>query len=238
VVRVSRRPPRQTQSRHSGAALAHSTGHREHGPRLNRKNKAVKTPAPLGGNSLHGRFVALEPLAERHHAGLIEAARAPGIFTYMPFDTSDGFAARLPGFVAENARGTMVTYAVRRLADTAIVGSTSYLAIAPEHGRVEIGSTWYAPQAQATAVNPEAKYLLLANAFAKGWNRVEFKTDSRNARSRAALRKLGAREEGTMLGHMWMPQGYWRDSVYFAILASDWPDVKAGLEKRLAAFTA
>jgi RimJ/RimL family protein N-acetyltransferase len=154
----------------------------------------------------------------------------------MPFDTRDGFAGRLPWFAAENERGTMITYAVRRLADDRIVGSTSYLALAPEHARVEIGSTWYAPEAQGTAVNPEAKYLLLANAFAKGWNRVEFKTDAKNARSRAALAKLGAKEDGILRGHMWMPQGYFRDSVYFSILASDWPEVKAGLDKRLTGF--
>ncbi|MEJ0042018.1 MAG: GNAT family protein [Rhizomicrobium sp.] len=190
----------------------------------------------LGGATLTGRFVALEPLSERHHAGLIAAADAPGIFDYMPLDTRAGFAARLPWFAAENAGGTMVSYVVRRLADDAIVGATSYLAIAPEHKRVEIGWTWYAPAAQASAVNPEAKYLLLQNAFAKGWNRIEFKTDSRNARSRAALKKLGAVEEGIFRGHMWMRQGYWRDSVYFSILASDWPRVKAGLEERLAGF--
>ncbi len=190
---------------------------------------------PLGGVTLSGRFIALEPLAERHHTGLIAAASKPDIFTYMPFDTRDGFAARLPWFVAENASGAVITYVVRRLADDAIVGSTSYLAIAPENARVEIGSTWYAPGAQATAVNPEAKYLLLQNAFARRWHRVEFKTDSRNARSRAALKKLGAVEEGIFRGHMWMPQGYWRDSVYFSILASDWPRVKSGLEARLAA---
>ena len=190
----------------------------------------------LGGATLTGRFIALEPLVERHHEGLIAAAQAPGIFAYMPFDTRSGFAARLPWFAAENASGAIVSYVVRRLANDAIVGSTSYLAIAPEHGRVEIGSTWYAPEAQATAVNPEAKYLLLQNAFAKKWHRVEFKTDSKNARSRAALKKLGAVEEGIFRGHMWMPQGYWRDSVYFSILASDWPQVRAGLEERLDAF--
>ena len=196
----------------------------------------VEKAESLGGATLTGRFIALEPLQPRHHAGLIAAARAPDIFTYMPFDTRSGFAARLPWFVAENASGAMLTYVVRRLADDEIVGSTSYLAIAPEHKRVEIGSTWYVPQAQATAVNPEAKYLLLQNAFAKNWNRVEFKTDSKNARSRAALAKLGAVEEGIFRSHMWMPQGYWRDSVYFSILASDWPRVKVGLEKRLEAF--
>ena len=191
---------------------------------------------PLGGNALTGRYVALEPLEECHHAGLIEAASDASIFAYMPFDTSKGFASRLGWFTDENKSGRMISYAVRRLADAAIVGSTSYLNITPADAKVEIGSTWYAPGAQASAVNPEAKYLLLDNAFAKNWNRVEFKTDSRNARSRAALKKLGAREEGILRGHMWMPQGYFRDSVYFSILASEWPQVKTGLETRLRKF--
>ena len=100
---------------------------------------------------------------------------------------------------------------------------------------MEIGSTWYAPGAQARPVNPEAKYLLLGNAFAAHYNRVEFKTDAKNARSRAALRKLGAKEEGILRGHMWMPQGYFRDSVYFSILAAEWPDIRSRLERRLDA---
>jgi RimJ/RimL family protein N-acetyltransferase len=191
---------------------------------------------PLSGSTLTGRFVALEPLAARHHAELIAAAQAPGIFTHMPVESGARYAEHLPVVTRDNARGAMITYAVRRLGDGAVVGSTSYLAIVAEHARAEIGWTWYVPEAQGGAVNPEAKYLLLANAFAKGWNRVEFKTDSRNARSRAALTKLGAMEEGIFRGHMWMPQGYWRDSVYFSILASDWPRVKAGLEARLRAF--
>ena len=115
-------------------------------------------------------------------------------------------------------------------------GTNVRLALSPENARMEIGWTWYAPGAQGGAINPEAKYLLLGNAFTKHWHRVEFKTDSRNARSRAALKKLGATEEGIFRGHMWMPQGYWRDSVYFSIIESDWPNVKAGLEERLREF--
>jgi RimJ/RimL family protein N-acetyltransferase len=134
------------------------------------------------------------------------------------------------------AKGTQMTFAVRRLADGAIVGSTSYLAITPHDAKVEIGASWYVADAQGTSVNPEAKYLLLENAFAAGYNRVEFKTDSKNLHSRAALKKLGATEEGILRGHMWMPQGYFRDSVYFSILAAEWPRVKADLERRLAAF--
>jgi len=191
---------------------------------------------PLGSKDLTGRFVRLEPLEERHHAELIAAAADPSIWTYMPLDMSNGFAAHLPWFVQEMAKGTQMTFAVRRLSDSAIVGSTSYLAITPHDAKVEIGATWYVAGAQATAVNPEAKYLLLENAFAAGYNRVELKTDSKNARSRAALKKLGATEEGILRAHMWMPQGYFRDSVYFSILAAEWPRVKVALERRLAAF--
>ncbi|MBU6297287.1 MAG: GNAT family N-acetyltransferase [Alphaproteobacteria bacterium] len=190
---------------------------------------------PLGSKILTGRIVALEPLEERHHGDLIRAAADPAIWTYIPLDMSKGFAARLGGVVEEMAKGTQLTFAVRRLSDGTVVGSTSYLAITPKDAKVEIGATWYVAGAQGTAVNPEAKYLLLENAFAAGYNRVEFKTDSKNARSRAALKKLGAVEEGILRGHMWMPQGYFRDSVYFSILAAEWPRVKDALERRLAA---
>jgi RimJ/RimL family protein N-acetyltransferase len=191
----------------------------------------------LGPRELRGRFVVLEPLEERHHAPLLAAAASDAnIWRYIPVDQTHGYAARLPATVSENAKGTMLTFVVRRLADDAIVGSTSYLNIVPSDARVEIGFTWYVPEAQGGPVNPECKYLLLQNAFAAHYNRVEFKTDAKNAHSRAALTKLGAKEEGALRGHMWMPQGYFRDSVYFSVLADEWPDVKARLEARLAAF--
>lgn len=197
----------------------------------------VQKVLPLGGITLTGRFVALEPLAPSHYEALIRAAENPEIWRYIPFDVaSGGYAARIPDFVHEIERGRQVTFVVRRLADSTIVGSSSFLAIAPEHARVEIGATWYTADSQGTAVNPEAKYLMLSHAFATNFNRVELKTDAKNARSRAALKKLGAVEEGTLRGHMWMPQGYFRDSVYFSIIASDWPHVRAALERRLAAF--
>ena len=91
-------------------------------------------------------------------------------------------------------------------------------------------------QAQGTRVNPEAKLLLMLNAFeTSGYHRVELKTDSKNTRSRAAILRLGAKEEGILRGHMWMPAGYWRDTVYYSVLAEEWPAVKAGLEARIAA---
>ena len=193
----------------------------------------MRPVAPLGGSTLTGRFIALEPLEPRHHDDLIAAAADPDIWAYMPVDSTQSFAGKLPWLTEQMRKGAQVVYAVRRLADGKLVGSTSYLAIVPEHARVEIGWTWYAADARATKINPEAKYLLLQNAFAAGFNRVEFKTDARNARSRAALAKLGARQDGIMRGHMWMPRGYFRDSVYFSILAADWPAVKASLERRL-----
>ena len=196
----------------------------------------MKEVTSLGPRTLRGRFIALEPMEERHHAGLIAAAADPETWRYIPFDMSKGYAARIPDFTHEMAMGRQLTFVVRHLADGEIIGSSSYLALAADQARVEIGATWYVAAARGTAVNPEAKYLMLGNAFDAGYNRVEFKTDSKNARSRAALTKLGAKEEGTLRGHMWMPQGYFRDSVYFSILASEWPDVKAALEKRLATF--
>jgi RimJ/RimL family protein N-acetyltransferase len=104
----------------------------------------------------------------------------------------------------------------------------------PEHKRAEIGFTWYAQSAQGSEVNPAAKLLLFAHAFASGANRVELKCDARNTRSRAAILKLGATQEGILRHHMVMPDGHLRDTVYFSVLAQEWPQVRARLEARLA----
>jgi len=113
---------------------------------------------------------------------------------------------------------------------------TRYLNIEEPHRKLEIGSTWYEPSVWAGAVNPECKLLLMRHAFERlGFNRVEYKTDLRNARSRAAILKLGAKQEGILRKHMIMADGHVRDSVYFSVIDEEWPGVKAGLEKRLAA---
>jgi RimJ/RimL family protein N-acetyltransferase len=197
----------------------------------------MKPVSPLGPRTLTGRFIALEPLEPRHHTGLIRAAEDPSLWQHIPIDPEKGYAARLAWLQEQEDKRAMHVFTVRRLKDGAIVGGTSYLNIVPHDAKVEIGFTWYAAEAQGGAVNPEAKYLLLKNAFEAGYNRVEFKTGSKNSRSRAALKKLGAKEEGILRGHMWMPQGYFRDSVYFSILAGEWPEVKAQLEARLEAFS-
>jgi RimJ/RimL family protein N-acetyltransferase len=193
----------------------------------------------LGPRVLKGRFVQLEPYMPAHREDLRVAANDAALWRYMPVDGSgDGFDAWRKLTEADMASGSRIIFAVRRLAGGALVGSTSYLNIVPEHARAEIGWTWYAQTAQGGVVNPEVKLLLFANAFeTSGYNRIELKTDAGNARSRSAILKLGAKEEGVFRGHMWMPRGYWRDTVYYSVLREEWPGVKAGLERRLRAFS-
>ena len=125
-------------------------------------------------------------------------------------------------------------FVVRRLADKKIIGSTRYYDINIEHQRLTIGYTWYVLEAWGTYVNPECKFLLLAFVFEElKMNRVEFVTDSRNLRSRAAIKKLGATEEGVLRHHMVLDDGFIRDSVIFSIVKLDWEKVKLTLQSRL-----
>jgi len=198
----------------------------------------MESVRPLGPRVLTGRFVALEPLEEHHHAELQAAGKDASLFRHVP---AGGNASNFERWMGHVRRGTdsgeRLAFVVRRLSDRAVVGSTSYLEILPGDARVEIGATWYVVAAQGTAVNPEAKLLLLRNAFDAGYNCVFLKTDSNNARSRAAILKLGAKQDGILRGHMWMEdQRYFRDTVFFSILKSEWPAVEASLEARVANF--
>lgn len=187
---------------------------------------------------LAGRWVRLEPLAEEHREPLRLAADDDRIWEHMTI------LARGPGFdewfdtaLRQHRENKRVPWAVRRIADEVLIGSTSFLDPLPEHKRVEIGSTWYRPDAWATAVNPECKLLLMTHAFETlGWNRVQYVTDIRNERSQAAIAKLGAKREGVLRSHMITRGGRIRDSVVFAITKDEWPQVKASLERRLRTF--
>jgi RimJ/RimL family protein N-acetyltransferase len=185
---------------------------------------------------LTGRWVQLEPLANEHREPLRAIADDERIWVHTLTD------ARGPGFdrwfddaLALRSSGERLPFAVRRLADQSLVGSTGYLDPVPRHRRVEIGSTWYSPLVWGTEINPECKYLLLAHAFEQmGMNRVSFCTDVRNARSQAAIEKLGAVKEGVMRCHMLTQGGRVRDSVLYSVVVDDWPRVKDLLLARLA----
>jgi RimJ/RimL family protein N-acetyltransferase len=188
----------------------------------------------LRARTLTGHGLSLEPLEARHHGGLRAVAPAE---TFHYFATPD-FDSWLTRALADSAKGIRLCYAVRRLGDGALVGSSSFCELQPGDRRLEIGSTWYTAEARGTAINPAAKLLMLEAAFAAGAHCVYLRTCSRNQRSRAAILKLGAREDGTLRAAVWMSpsplrQGYFRDSVFYSILAEEWPAVRAGLEARL-----
>jgi RimJ/RimL family protein N-acetyltransferase len=193
---------------------------------------------------LAGEHVRLEPLSAAHVPGLVAAAaedRTTFNWTMVPHGE-----AELHGTVdqAERERiaGIRIGFATVHLADQRIVGSTSFLD--PQHWRrsdrdrpfdsIEIGSTWLAASAQRTAINTEAKLLMLGHAF-DVWrvHRVVFNSDARNERSRAAIARLGATFEGVLHGFRYGVEGTPRDTATFAITARDWPVVRARLEARL-----
>ncbi len=191
---------------------------------------------------LEGRHVRLEPLDTRHIPGLLEVGApdpetAESIFRWMPkiFRTPDELEASLHSLVRERADGKALPFATIDRLTNRPVGSTRFMAIDAPNRRLEIGGTWIAPAWQRTAINTEAKLLMLGHAFeVLGCIRVEFKTDSLNARSRAAIARLGAKEEGTFRNHMIVDGGRLRHSVYFSITHTEWPAIKATLQARLA----
>jgi len=187
--------------------------------------------------TLTGRVVRLEPLSEEHVPALALAGRDPGIWQYMRYgvvDSEDKMRDLVQYLLRQQAKGDDLPFTVFHLADQCAVGMTRYMDIRPADRAVEIGGTWYAPAYQHTAVNTECKYLLLRHAFETlGCIRVQLKTDLRNERSQRAIERLGALREGVLRDHMLLPDGTVRSSVYYSILASEWPAVKARLEDML-----
>ena len=184
---------------------------------------------------LAGKWVRLEPLAEEHREGLRIAADDERIWEHMlGIARGPEFDVWFENSIEESAAGKRVAFAVRRLHDAALVGHTAYLDPVPTHRRVEIGSTWYRPDVWQTAVNPGCKLLLLSHAFdTLQLNRVSLVTDLRNARSQAAIAKLGAIREGVLRAHMITRDSRVRDSVIFGITRAEWPAVKERLLARL-----
>jgi N-acetyltransferase len=180
--------------------------------------------------------VRLEPLSESHHAGLCEAGLDPELWTWtnVGIASPQEMAEYIRNALAAQAAGTALTFATTLRDSGRAIGGTRFMNIEPAHRRVEIGFTWIGREWQRTPVNTEAKYLMLRHAFETwGCIRVELKTDVLNRKSREAIARIGATEEGVLRRHIITQSGRVRDTVYYSILDSEWPSVKANLEQKL-----
>ncbi|HYO79860.1 MAG TPA: GNAT family protein [Bryobacteraceae bacterium] len=186
--------------------------------------------------TLEGHHVRLVPLESSHASGLWEAGQDPEVwrFTTSRISSEADMAAYVATALDEQTRGLSIPFSTIAKASGAIAGTTRFANIVREHKRVEIGWTFVGPAWQRTAINTEAKYLMLTHAFnVWGCNRVELKTNALNVRSREAMLRIGCTEEGTLRRHMINPDGTTRDTVYFSIIAEEWPEKRARLEQML-----
>jgi RimJ/RimL family protein N-acetyltransferase len=184
---------------------------------------------------LEGRHVRLEPLSPEHTTGLVEVGLDHDLWKWIPTPvrTPKEMSVYVQTALSEQAAGSALPFALIEKSSGRVVGSTRYGNIDRLHHRVEIGWTWVTRQWQRTPINTDAKYLLLRHAFETlKCIRVELKTDSLNDRSRAAILRIGARQEGIFRNHMITASGRIRHTVYFSIVDSEWPEVKARLEAR------
>lgn len=198
--------------------------------------KPLRIETPL---TLEGSVVRLEPIRREHAELFWEVAKndLEDIFRWIPYamKTPEDFRTLVEKAFAEQDRGESVVFATLERASGRVIGSTRFMNIDCANRRVEIGSTWIAPAWQRTSVNTEAKYLMLRHAFEVwGCMRMELKTDALNQKSRNAILRIGAREEGTLRRHLVTWTGRVRDTVYFSILDDEWPEVKDKLEARMA----
>lgn len=183
--------------------------------------------------TLSGNVVRLEPLSRAHVADLAEAGSDESIWQYMRYGlvtTPKKMFALVEYLLNLQVLGTDLPFAVIHLGAGKAVGMTRYMDIQPHNRALEIGGTWYGVAYQRTSVNTECKLLLLTHAFEQlGCLRVQFKADLRNERSQRAIERIGAVREGVLRDHMILPDGTVRSSVYYSILAREWPDVKQRL---------
>jgi RimJ/RimL family protein N-acetyltransferase len=188
--------------------------------------------------TLEGSVVRLKPIQREHTGTFWEVAEnaLDDIFEWFPYrlKTREDFQLMVEKAFDEQRRGESVVFATIERGSGRVIGSTRFMNIDRVNRRVEIGFTWIVPAWHRTAVNTEAKYLMLRHAF-EAWKcmRVELKTDALNQRSRNAILRLGAKEEGTLRRHLITWRRRVRDTVYFSILDSEWPELKARLEAML-----
>jgi N-acetyltransferase len=186
--------------------------------------------------TLRGRRVRLEPLSIDHVESLCRVGLEPDLWRWIPtaVSTAEEMHAYVASALEEQRRGVSLPFAIVEQGSNLVIGSTRYANIEPADRRIEIGWTWLTSTHQRTGANTEAKFLLLAHAFeALGASRGEFKTDALNQASRTAILRLGAVEEGTFRKHRITASGRVRDTVYFSIIDTEWPEVKARLARLL-----
>jgi N-acetyltransferase len=184
--------------------------------------------------TLAGRYVELVPLALDQAPDLLRIFRQPEVTRYLrtgPIENLGGMTQMIEAVLDDQARGTDLPFTTRLRGTGRVVGATRFLRIDRSHDTVEIGGTSVDPALWRTPVNTEAKLLMLRHAFeVEGAHRVQLQTDLRNERSQRAIARLGAVREGTLREDVRLPDGYRRSSVYFSVLASDWPSVRERLE--------
>jgi len=186
---------------------------------------------------LEGRHVRLEPLTEAHIHGLAQIGLGQDFWQFMLYgdiNTEEDMANWVRDMLGRAERGTDLPFAAIHLPSGRVAGATRYLNIMPKDRGLEVGGTWYGLEFQRTAVNTECKYLLIRHAFETlGCIRVQLKTDLRNERSQKAIERIGAEKEGVLRNHLILPDGRVRDSVFYSILDTEWPEIKKRLEEML-----
>ena len=186
---------------------------------------------------LIGSIVRLEPLSEAHVPDLAVIGQDESIWEFLPYgniNTEAKMSEHVKMLLGRAERGTDLPFVVILLESNYPIGCSRYLEIREDHRALEIGGTWYGRAYQRSGVNTECKYLLIKHAFETlGCIRVQFKTDARNQRSQISLERIGAVKEGTLRQQMITADGQVRDSIYYSIVESEWPSVKANLEEKL-----
>lgn len=191
-------------------------------------------------HKLVGESVNLEPISESHIQGLFEAGKTHGDWAYLPIP---GFSdiSEVEGWYQQAKKlleaDMHYTYVLVEPSTKEVIGSSRYMNVRAKDLALEIGYTWVGSKFQRTAVNTEAKLLLLANAFDNmNANRVELKTDARNIRSQTAIERIGGVREGVLRNHMITQGGFVRDTVMYSVLKSEWPAVKSNLTSKLRSY--
>ena len=188
--------------------------------------------------TLSGDLVTLEPLSHDHHDGLVGAVRDGELWNlwYTSVPRPEAVEAEIDRRLGLQRAGSMLPFTARRNDTGDVIGMTTFMNVDPAVRRVEIGSTWNARSAHRTGTNAESKLLLLTHAFeVLDCMAVEFRTHWMNGQSRAAIERLGAKQDGVLRNHSRMPDGSLRDTVVYSIIESEWPAVRNELRRRLAA---